>query len=216
MCAVLVLVVVLLLLTPAGAPADWELLTTEEGIEVSRLQIPGRALPVLRGIGIVEAEPVAVLEVLRDIPRQTEWMYSCEESKVLRREGETILYVYNRTNLPWPVADRDVVVRSEAVTVEFGREIHVFFRTAPEERVEPRDGIVRMPRLEGHWKLAGIDPGRTRVEYQVDADPGGQLPAWLVRMLSRDVPAQTLVSLREQVARRQGGEALPSATSSPE
>ncbi len=73
-----------------------------------------------------------------------------------------------------------------------------------------------MPRLEGHWKLAGIDPGRTLVEYQVDADPGGKLPGWLVRMLSTDVPAQTLVSLREQVARRQGGEALPSATSSPE
>jgi hypothetical protein len=60
-----------------------------------------------------------------------------------------------------------------------------------------------MPSLRGHWTLSPLNGGRaTQAEYQVHADPGGSLPGWIVNMVSKEIPFQTIASLREQVKRR--------------
>ncbi len=61
-----------------------------------------------------------------------------------------------------------------------------------------------MPRLRGHYALTALGPKRTRVEYQVDADPGGNLPDWLITRIGRDDPWYTLRDLRERVAETRG------------
>jgi hypothetical protein len=38
------------------------------------------------------------------------------------------------------------------------------------------------------------------MEYQIDADPGGWLPKWLVRIISKSIPLRTLRKLRSRVA----------------
>ena len=40
---------------PARGQDDWTHVTEEDGVEVSQRPVPGRSLPVLRGIGVVEA-----------------------------------------------------------------------------------------------------------------------------------------------------------------
>ena len=42
-------------------------------------------------------------------------------------------------------------------------------------------------------------PAFFEIEYQIDADPGGLIPAWLAKMASRDIPLKTLVNLRNRV-----------------
>ena len=56
-----------------------------------------------------------------------------------------------------------------------------------------------MPRLNGHYIFSEASKGKTKIEYQIDADPGGLLPAWLAKMASRDIPLKTLVNLRNRV-----------------
>ena len=58
-------------------------------------------------------------------------------------------------------------------------------------------GVVRMPRLVGSYDLRPVEAG-TRVVYTVDSDPGGRLPAWLVKRASKDLPYFTLKNLRER------------------
>jgi hypothetical protein len=56
-----------------------------------------------------------------------------------------------------------------------------------------------MPRLFGSYVLTPTGGGVTQVVYTVDSDPGGSLPAWLVRQAGKDLPYFTLKSLRERV-----------------
>jgi hypothetical protein len=190
-----------------GAPAeatDWEKTASEQGIEVSQRPVPGRGLPEMRAVGDVDANLYRILAVIRDVDRQPEWMYECKEARVLRTESENVSIVYNRTGAPWPVADRYAVVRSEIVVVRPGQEVEVRFRSSDEALPDPPRGTVRMARLVGAYTLRALAPDRTRVDYRVDADPGGLLPAWLVRSTSRDLPLETLLALRRQVARTRG------------
>jgi ribosome-associated toxin RatA of RatAB toxin-antitoxin module len=186
------------------ASDEWRHLTTKDGIEVSEQEVSGRAYPTFRGVGTVDANLYDVFAVIADVDRYTEWMHNCVDAHRIRRESETVQYSYNRIGAPWPVRDRDVVLRSKMIVVEPGRELHVRFGSVEDDSVGPVKGVVRMRRLEGHYKLEALGPEQTRVEYQVGADPGGRLPAWLVKRNTRDLPLRTLLNLRQQVTKTHG------------
>ena len=61
------------------------------------------------------------------------------------------------------------------------------------------EGVVRIPRLAGHYILRYVTETLTEIEYQIDADPGGSLPSWLAELASRDLPYHTIRNLRNRV-----------------
>ena len=93
--------------------------------------------------------------------------------------------VYSRTEAPWPVSDRDVVLRGELeVNPDKGVAISRFW--ASKSKLKGKvSGVVRMKRLRGFWKLTAISDTRTRVVYQVSADPAGLLPDWVAAMAQK-------------------------------
>jgi len=197
----------LLLAFTAPIRADeggWERDTTEAGIVVSTRTEPGRGLPVFKGVGVVDANLHEVLAVLDDTGRFTEWMPSCAKARVIKKISEFDRIEYNRTAAPWPVSDRDVVVRSTLEGSAEKQEVWARFQSVTAPGQGPIAGVVRMPRLRGFYHLQAIDEGHTRVTYQVDADPGGMLPDWLVKRTSRRLPIDTILGLRKQIKKTKG------------
>ena len=184
--------------------AGWERDTSEAGIVVSTRNENGRGLPVFKGVGIVDANLNEVLAVLDDISRFTEWMASCVGARVVKKISEFERLEYNRTGAPWPVSDRDVVVRSTVEGSAEKKEVWARFQSVSVAGSGPLDGVVRMPKLRGFYHMQAIDDGHTRVTYQVDADPGGMLPDWLVKRTSRRLPIDTIIGLRKQTKKMKG------------
>jgi uncharacterized protein YndB with AHSA1/START domain len=184
-------------LLAAPAAAEWATIRDEDGVTVQEASAPGRMLPALLGTTTIAAPPRDVLSWLRDVSTYAQWMHNCEEARLLRDDG-SVRFVYNRLHTPWPVSNRDVVLRAHTTTSPDG-SARVEFRSTDEVRVPEVPSVVRMPRLLGHWELRPLASGGTRVEYLVDSDPGGSLPAWLVRRTARDLPWFTLVNLRRRV-----------------
>jgi len=189
------------------APADesgWTVLAEEDGIVVTSRASEKSPLPVFRGIGVVEASVVEVLAVVLDAGRHHEWVFSCSDSSLIEQTTETTGIIYNRTATPWPVPDRDVVLDSEVEPIDGEREILVRFFATEHAQRPPEDGVVRMTYLRGHYHLWDEGQGRTRVEYQVDSDPGGRLPTWLATRGTREMPLESLRGLRAQLVRTRG------------
>src|SRR5262245_22760540 len=189
--------------TPAGA-ADWVKETEEKGVVVSTLAVAGRGLPIFRGVGTVDASVFEILAVLDDIGRFTEWMADCKAARVVKQKSELERIEYNRIGAPWPVSDRDTTIRSWVEADLAKREVWARFQSIDTPDAPPVSGVVRMPRLAGFYHLQVIDAGHTKVTYQVDADPGGLLPEWLIKLTTRKLPIETLVGLRRQVAKTRG------------
>ena len=100
--------------------------------------------------------------------------------------------VYNRTDSPWPVWDRDVVVQTRGRIDVERKRIVIEMKSITDPRKPEVEGVVRIPRLAGHYVLRYITEDLTEVEYQIDADPGGSLPSWLAELASRDLPYHTI------------------------
>lgn len=160
--------------------------------------VEGRDVPRLRGEITIDATPWEVMAVISDVEAHTDWMHGCGESRILRAESDTVRFVYNRTDAPWPLADRDVVLRTEFSVAKHG-ELRLVSRTTDELDVPSENGAVRMPSLEVTYRLREREGRRTRVLYELDIDLGGALPSWLVRGVSREILLHTLTNLRERV-----------------
>ena len=196
--------------TPQGAHAEsigsakipWEWVTEDEGVKVWKRQAPGQDLPAFRGKAQIDASIAQILEVILQNEHHTKWMHKCVASDVLQQISERRAVVYNRTEAPWPIWDRDVVLDTSyaynadhtVLTLNFAQT-----RFAAKPQIE---GVVRMPRLRGYYKMKKLSDGKTLVTYQVDADIGGSLPRWMVPRVTQEMPVQTLSRLRARVLGR--------------
>lgn len=198
---VLLAAILVCLTTPSHADVrerDFRLVHAREGITTWEAARPREPLPAFRARMPLDADIWAALAILEDVDRACEWTSRCAEMRQLRRESEQAIWVYARIAAPWPVRDRDVVVR---VSVSYGEpgELLVSITATTDADRARADGIVRMPRFDAHYRFQAVAPQRTEVEYQIDVDPGGTLPDWLKRVIARDLAHDTLADLRKRV-----------------
>ncbi len=180
----------------------WQYLENDDGIDVWTQQIPGRELPGFRGQVIIEASMKHILDEMMDSKHHTDWMYRMKESTVLKELSSNDAIVYSRTSAPWPVWDRDVILK---VGYNFNADkshlIMRFKNIDSELRKVPAE-VVRMPYLNGFYKMWKVDENKTKVLYEVEADIGGSIPKWLSKKASKDLPYITLSALRKRVMER--------------
>ena len=206
LCELLSLLLVGAMSHGTAAAANWETVVKQGGVTVEKKAVDGRDLPVFRGRTIIQGSIYEALTVLDDSPGRTKWVHRCSESRVVKAISDFKRYVYNRTDAPWPVNDRDVVVLTDIKVDTVKKQVRIGFKSA--SGILPSvDGVVRIPRLKGMYFLEARGPDKTLIIYEIDTDPGGWLPKWLVKRTTRDIPLQTLLNLQKQVTavHRKGG-----------
>jgi len=201
--ALALLVLVASLAIPAQA-ANWETIAERDGITVSRRPVQGRGFPQLRAVGEVPGTPYEILAVLLDVPAHVKWLPDCIESRTLRRLDAWRSIIYTRTDAPWPVSDREAVIENEVIFLDPPRKVKVTFDALPAPDVAHADGTVRMNTVNGYYSIEAIDDRRSLVQYELDADPAGALPAWLVKYQSTRNPFQTIAGLRARLQATRG------------
>ena len=185
---------------PNGASRDkgmWKQIEDEDGIRTWRLEIAGVEMPGFRGETVIDAPAERIAEVLKQTEHHTEWMKNCIASETIKSFDANHRIVYNRTDVPWPIWDRDVILDSK-FTYEDDKITLTFTNTDPKLRPLP-ERVVRMPRLAGSYVLTKLGPATTRVRYTIEADIGGSVPTWLAKRVAKEMPYETLYRLRARV-----------------
>lgn len=186
---------------PAAAEPAWERVISADGIDVTMREVPGRGFPTYRGVGVIESNFWDVLAVISDVPRHKEWNAHTADARMLQKRSDFEYIVYSRTDVPWPLDDRDAVFHS---TVHVNRKrgiIDVRFEAMESPLMPPVKGVVRMTKLRGHYQLTSLGPQRTLMDLQVDADPGGWVPKWMAKLGTKKLPLDSIRNMRRQVQR---------------
>ncbi|OWY22685.1 START domain protein [Sphingobacteriales bacterium UPWRP_1] len=172
--------------------ADWQLAKDKNGIKVFTRSTGGE-MKEFRGETTINAPVDKVFELLNNFDNYASWMPGCIENKVLKRISDTELYQYNVTDAPWPVSDRDSVMKTKISKQSTG-VILIELSAAP-DYIPAKKGCVRVPTYKGYWKLT---PGgnTTQVIYEGKPSTGGSIPAWLANSSVVDVPFNTLSKMK--------------------
>ena len=184
-----------------GAPR-WETVRTEDGIVVSRKEVPGSPFVAFRGEGDVDAPLLRVGSVLVDVAREKEWIDSVAEARVLRRISDTDYVVYSHVATPPTMTDRDFVA-DVTLGVDAARRSLVVRMHSVDDPAAPSTGYVRGALEESSFTLTSLGDGsRTHVVAEIHCDPRGSVASFIVNFFQKNWGYKTLASLRRQVGRQ--------------
>ena len=160
---------------------------------------PGSSLREFRAVGLIDATPGAVFSVLDDTEAYPNFMPYTSETRVLKREKDTVL-AYQRLELPL-VSDRDYTLRSKHQRW-MGPDGPIYWiRWEPANDLGPAEkaGVMRVNVCEGGWLLEPTDSGDTRAVYTIYTDSGGAIPPMLANNGSRVAIRKVFDAIRKQV-----------------
>lgn len=176
--------------------AAWELQRNDEqAMAYSRLD-KATGLQVCRVETVMKTSLNALVAMQRDAARIPQWMDGVKSSRIVQ-EADNYYITHTLVPSPWPVKDRDSVVRSDIRQQDDGSVLIEF--ASVEGVVPPQKNYERVQNVKGCWCFTPLQDGKTRVEYEVMVDPGGKLPAWLVNRFALDVPYNSIKQMHKLV-----------------
>ncbi len=176
----------------------WETVKNGSGITVGVQNVAGSQIKEFMAITETESTLSAIVAILDDTSAYTRWNYRCSEARLLQKKSDFERITYIVISSPWPVADRDIAVKSVIAQDPKTGVVTVTLKGLP-SYTPLKDGTVRMTSLSGYWRLEPLGAGRVRVVYRLHSEPGGSVPDSLVNSSLVDIPYNTLWNLRNLV-----------------
>ena len=184
-------IVLLLSTLPSFLVNDWNYISTKDGIDIySKHDIEDRNWTKL--VATINGKPTEVMEYASDVTRFNEWIYACSEAKILEKGDNTSVYYYV-TDLPFPLTDRDAVIKREVF--QSGTNSYSS-RSILTTSHSVTSKLVRLEGFEAIWFFDALPNGKTKLTYELFANPGGNIPTWVAEKFSSNGPFRSIQNLK--------------------
>ena len=136
-------------------------------------------------------------KILWTVDEYAEWMPDCKSAEVIKQVSAQDLTYHMKLKVPFPFANRDIV--QQLIIEEEEKLLKINIVNRPND-LEPEEKYVRMPEAEGQWVVQQISDEQVAIEFSYFANPGGDIPAWLVNSFVVKNPHTMLTRIREKMA----------------
>lgn len=184
-----------------SAAQDWEQIYEKDGIAVAKKELADSNLMPFRGEGEVDVNIGLLVQVIKTPELGPEWVDLQVESKALVKDSDESAIIYNKYDLSWPVSDRDYVMRQKTTYDEAAKVVTVTYESIEDARYPEDDCCVRAVAVRTFWKFTYVSETKTRIDVEVYTDPKGALPAWLVNMIQRGWPYNSIIGIAERAGK---------------
>jgi hypothetical protein len=181
--------------------AQWQELFTDDRVVVSKQVMDDSKFFAFKGETTYDdADPDQVLYVLMDNEHRTEWVGRLASSHIIERSSAHDYILYQHFELPAIFSDRDYVYHGVA-TRDTETGVVILAMESVEHAEAPPTVGVRANLLLSRYILTPLDGGKTKIEVEIQTDPQGAMPAWLVNLIQRSWPVDTLNGIRTQLGK---------------
>jgi hypothetical protein len=158
-------------------------------------------LVAFRGVGVLAGTPVEVATAMLDREHRISWMRDVKELRTVRIFSPGHYVEYSLVQTPFIVKNRDFVVRTDVEADPARKRIVINSRSVVDVET-PETSAVRGELTEGRFTLeSGPRPGTTKITADMDVDPKGTCPRWMVNHFQKNWPIVMFYSLKGFMAR---------------
>ncbi|WP_242927221.1 START domain-containing protein [Pontibacter vulgaris] len=193
------LLIILFILVSGGKPTSdksWQLVKDKDGILVYTSDSESSALKSIKVSAVLDGTPEKLWAVVQDVSKQQDWVYATKSSKLLKKTSASELLYYVETEVPWPASNRDIAIRMKMTENKANQSLTINTVGLP-KAMPVNNGKVRVPNLAARWEVKSVGRNKIRVDYFLDLDPGGAIPAWISNLFVTKGPYETFANLRE-------------------
>lgn len=154
-------------------------------------------VPIEKAVGLV-----------LDVEHAPNWAPNIKKVQLLNRDdkkGEFTIYMI--LHFPFPLKDRDMVVRGKIIKEANGNI--VIKNKAIAQGMPINSDYVRMTQYEGDWTFQKLAANKVKVSNSGFANPEGSIPASVANMFVEQMPYQMLQKMKTTLAQNPKLPALP-------
>lgn len=175
---------------------DWVLKKDKQGVEVYTREDKLTGLIEFKATTIFQASIDTILNVFRNVEGYSEWMADTKISLTLKQINEFESYIYFEAQVPWPLENRDILLYQKIKKTD---DETIISLTGKPDYIPKKKGITRIEKASGSWEFITLPRNKVKVTYTFLADPGLNIPKWIINLFIVDGPSKTLLNLKEIV-----------------
>ena len=151
---------------------------TDEGFDAIKIEVA------------VSASLEDFVAFINDADSYTLWVYGCSYSKTISKLDSNILFYETVTDMPFPIQDRYLKVKSTQILSESEWNSHSI--ALPAEKSD----MVVITNFDSRWHVVELPNHTISISYVVKTEPGGFIPAWLYNLAVDRGPYNTMMNLK--------------------
>ena len=179
--------------------AGWRSVRHDSALDVYTRSVAGSDFDEVRVVGTICASLGALTAYVQDVSHIVDWIPDTEDARLLTQPSERERIYYLRTNMPWPVKDRDMIYRLVATPDPSATATTIEMTGLPDYLPAAADAV-RMTSMHGLWRIEQQGAKRTHVVLQMRVEPGGSVPIWLGRRRIVALPTGMIENLERRFA----------------
>jgi len=182
----------------ADEQSVWEKINEEEDIQIFIKKIPENPIIIVKGVSIFDANILKIAGIIKNNTRFKEWVPRLLEVNTINEFSQYEWVEYILLDSPWPLNDRELVLRKTIEIDEEGKRITFNFHSVKSMLKPENNKYVRAEIYEGYFILTSINENQTHIDVTTHADLKGMIPNWFINFIQKIWPLRTLKSLKEQ------------------
>ena len=179
-----------------GISQNWTLRKDQDSIRVYTAHTDDSKFKRIRTDFTIRAEREKLYDLLLKVDNYTAWQFNTVQSRLVENISSREIIYYNVVSAPWPVSNRDLVIHLKIEEHENSNEFRIITWSEPDV-LDVRNGIVRVPFSKGEWKVTENKKGILNVRFEMQIDPGGEVPVWLVNLTSAVAPYYSFKNIKD-------------------
>ena len=183
-----------------SAQANCVLKKDKDNIKVYSCETAGTNLRTVSATFELSATIEEYMAVVLDVDNYKAWHYRAINPRLLKKISATELIYYTQVFAPWPVSNRDLILRLKLEPDISNGALTVTLKSIS-DYLPTVNNVVRVPSSYSKMTLTPSENSKLKVEYFIEVDPGGHIPAWVVNLVSTQAPYETFKNLINRLER---------------
>ncbi|MAZ49548.1 MAG: hypothetical protein CME65_13390 [Halobacteriovoraceae bacterium] len=178
--------------------SGWKKISEKDGIKVYTKSTKDSPIQYLRAKGVISAKVENICAILRSVETAVDWTPNLIERSYVKNISDTEAILYDVSNMPWPVTDREMVLHHKLSVTEDRDALVLDFKSVDNPKAKRDKDYVRAKIEFGQLRFKPVENGKkTEMEMIVLVDPMGSIPVWIVNLLQVSIPYDFLMALNK-------------------
>ncbi len=177
----------------AQKPSNWDYSGEKDGIKIYHQKTPG--FLHIKLSTTVRVPLSGIFALFTDVDHYKDWGYKISESRLLKRISSNEVWLYMKYDFPWPLEDRDIILKSRMEQDPVSRQIHITNTPYPTFLPENK-GITRIKNTTTEWIFIPGPDNWVYFEQYIHTDSAEDLPDWVVKIGVDTGPRETAKNVR--------------------
>ncbi len=178
--------------------SEWKLIKNSNNIKAYIQKVPTSELKRVKVETVLKASLSELVAVIKDAKNHEDWVFLNKKAKVIEETDDFNWIYYGIADAPWPVDNRDFIT---TVCLEQNKTDYTITITSiaiPDYLPENKENV-RIKHVKTIWIFNPIENGNINISLEMEVNPGGSIPIWLINMAVSKGPYKTVEGFIKEI-----------------